>query len=102
MKENVFKMNEMMGKWTTPMYERKGKAMLPEDVETTHTAANGPRLETIRNNGKEIHKLMKDTFDNVKPDKSSKTWRQYVDYLNGLVIEGITHGINASMLYLKD
>ena len=92
----------MMEKWTQPMYERKGKAMLPEEVETTFAAANGPRLEAIRTHGKEIHKLMKDTFDNIKPDKASKTWRQYVDYLNGLAIEGITNGINASMLYLKD
>lgn len=38
----------------------------------------------------------------VRPDKTSKTWRQYVDYLNGLVIEGITEGINGSLDYLLD
>jgi hypothetical protein len=51
----------MMEKWNAPMYERKPKAMLPEDVETTHAAANGPKIENIKNNGKEIHKLMRDT-----------------------------------------
>ena len=102
MKENVLKMTAMMEKWTSPLYERRPKSMAPEDVEQLHTASNGPRLEAIRTHGKEIHKLMKDTFDNVKPDKSSKTWRQYVDYLNGLAIEGITNGINASMNYLKE
>jgi hypothetical protein len=61
MKENVTKMTTMMEKWNAPMYERKPKAMLPEDVETTHAAANGPKIENIKNNGKEIHKLMRDT-----------------------------------------
>jgi hypothetical protein len=62
----------------------------------------GPRLEEIRNNGKEIHRLMKDTQDNIKPDKKSPQWLSYQDYINGLVIEGITNGINGSMLFLKD
>jgi dynein heavy chain len=102
MKENVRKMSEMMEKWNKPLYERKNKAMLADDVEQMHTAMVGPRLEDIRTNGKEILKLMKDTMESVKPDKTSKTWRQYVDYLNGLVIEGITHGIGGSMMYLLD
>lgn len=45
---------------------------------------------------------MKDTADNVKPDKKSVTWLAYVDYVNGLIIEGITKGINCSMNYLAD
>jgi len=71
MKDNVRKIVEMMEKWNKPLYERKNKAMLAEDVEQTHQALVGPRLEDIRNNGKEIHKLMKDTQDNIKPDKKS-------------------------------
>jgi len=61
-----------------------------------------PRLEDIRTHGKEIHKLLKDTADNVKPDKKSNQWLAYVDYVNGLVIEGITKGINSSMNNLAD
>jgi hypothetical protein len=36
MKENVRKMNEIMEKWVKPLYERKNKALLAEDVEQTH------------------------------------------------------------------
>lgn len=61
MKENVKKMQEIMKQWTKPLYERKGKALPAEDVETSHAAMVGPRLEDVRNNGKEIHRLMKDT-----------------------------------------
>ena len=100
MKHNVSKMMETMEKWTKPLYERKPKALLAEDVEQTHQALVGPRLEDIRNNGKEIHRLMKDTQDNIKPEKKSRTWLAYQDYINGLVIDGITNGIDGSAMAL--
>jgi len=71
MKENVRKMQDIMKQWVKPLYERKNKALPAEDVETGHAAMVGPRLEDVRNNGKEIHRLMKDTQDNIKPDKKS-------------------------------
>lgn len=61
----------MMTKWEKPLFERKTKPFLPEDLEATHSANVMPRLEDIRTHGKEIHKLMKDTADNIKPDKKS-------------------------------
>jgi hypothetical protein len=102
MKDNVSKMQELMAKWEKPLFERKMKPLAPEDLEQTHQSLVMPRLEDIRNHGKEIHKLMKDTADNIKPDKKSATWLSYVDYVNGLVIEGITTGVHASMSYLAD
>jgi dynein heavy chain len=102
MKDNVNKMHELMAKWEKPLFERKMKPLAPEDLEQTHQSLVMPRLEDIRNHGKEIHKLMKDTADNIKPDKKSANWLSYVDYVNGLVVEGITTGIHASMSYLAD
>ena len=102
MKDNVKKMQYMMTKWEKPLFDRKLKPLQPEDVEQTHQSLVMPRLEDIKNHGREIHKLMKDTAENIKPDKKSHTWLAYVDYVNGLVIEGITCGINSSMLFLAD
>ncbi len=45
---------------------------------------------------------MKDTLDNIKPDKKSKPWLDYVDYINGLIIDGITIAIKSSMNFLSD
>ena len=95
-------MQKMMSTWEKPLFERKMKPMYPEDLEQNHQSSVMPRLEEIRNNGKEIHRLMKDTADNIKPDKKAVTWLAYVDYVNGLVIDGITKGINFSMNYLAD
>ena len=74
----------------------------PDDVETQHNAAVVARFETIRGEGKEIQKLLKDTVDNVRPDKKSPNWLSYIDYVNGLVVEGITNGIDSSMTYLAE
>ena len=48
MKENVKKMHDIMKGWTKPLYERKNKALPAEDVEQTHQALLGPRLEDVR------------------------------------------------------
>jgi len=102
MKENVSKIQEMMTHWEKPLFERKAKPFLPEDLEQTHSSQVGPRLEEITQHGKDIHKLLKDSADNIKPDKKSQNWLSYVYYVNGLVIEGITNGISSSMNYLAE
>ena len=72
MKTNVRKMIEIMERWSaTPLFQRKNRTQPPEDVETFHTASVGNRFEVIKGEGKEIHKLMKETVDQIKPDKKS-------------------------------
>ena len=102
MKDNVNKMKQLMALWEKPLFDRKMKPLLPEDLEQTHSSMVMPKLEDIKNHGKEIHKLMKDTAENIKPDKKSVTWLAYVDYVNGLIVEGITEGINSSLAFLAD
>lgn len=102
MKTNVNKITEMMKHWEKPLFERKPKPFPPEDVEQSHQALVISRLEDVKNNGREIHKLLKDTFEHIKPDKKSATWLSYVDYVNSLVIGGITEGVCSSMNYLAD
>ena len=45
---------------------------------------------------------MKDTFDALKIDKKSWQWTDYVDYLNTLVIDGISVAICSSLDYLAE
>ena len=103
MKENVRKMQEFMAKWSEkPFFERKNRPMPPEDLEQTHGAIVSDRLAIVKDNGKDIHKLMKDTVDNVKPVKTSPEWLAYVDYVNGLIIEGMSSAIVSSLDHLAD
>ena len=61
-----------------------------------------PKLEDIKNHGKEIHKAVKDTADHIKPNKTGAHWLDYQSYVNTLIIDGITNGIVKSMSYLTD
>jgi dynein heavy chain len=102
MKDNVKKIQILMGNWEEPLFERKMRPSFPDDLSQTHDSLIMPRLEDIRNQGKEIHKALKDTFDHIKPDKKSAIWADYVAYVNTLVIDGITSSIVKSMSFLSD
>lgn len=102
MKDNVTKMQTMMGHWHQPLFVRKAKTMPPDELEQTHQSMVMPRHEDIKQHGKDIQKLVKDTTEAIKPEKKSPQWLAYVDYLNSLMIEGVAEGINASMSYLSD
>jgi hypothetical protein len=71
MKDNVKKIQNLMKDWEEPLFERKFRPSLPDDLSQTHDSQIMPRLEDIRNQGKEIHKALKDTLDHIKPDKKS-------------------------------
>lgn len=102
MKENIRQKLEKMKKWEKPFFERKNKPSQPDDLEQVHSAAVMGRHEDIRQDSKEILRLMKETTDAIRPDKKSAEWLAYVDYVNTEIINGITRGINASMLGLAD
>jgi dynein heavy chain len=102
MKDNVKKILNLMQGWEEPLFERKMRPSFPDDLAQNHDSLIMPRVEDIRNQGKEIHKALKDTFDHIKPDKKSVIWSDYVAYVNTLVIEGITATIIKSMSFLSD
>ena len=94
--------NKMVVWAQKPLFERKSKPMAPDDLENTHASVVLARHQDIKDDGKEIHKFMKDTADAIKPDKKSEEWIAYVDYLNGLVLEGMTEAIVQSLMYVSD
>jgi hypothetical protein len=61
-----------------------------------------PTHENIKAAAKDIQRLVKETTEAIKPDRKSSEWLAYVDYLNSLIIAGVTNGINASMVYMAD
>jgi len=102
MKNNIRKIQNMMVSWEEPLFERKMRPSFTDDLQQTHESLKMPRLEDIRNQGKEIHNALKDTADHIKPNKTSVIWLDYQSYVNSLVIEGVTTGITKSMSFLSD
>lgn len=99
MKKNVDEILKIMEKdWKEPLFVRKPKPLSPDEFMADHDAKIGPRMEDILKQGKEIVKFIKDTNDTVnKGKKKSDTWNEYINYVNSLIIDGITNSIVKSM-----
>lgn len=57
--------------WKKPLFDRQMKPFSPKYLDQTHSSMEMPKLEYIKNHDKEITKLMKDTAENIKPNKKS-------------------------------
>ena len=78
MKENVKSMNSKCVNWWRLLYDMKNKPMSPDDFEQTHSASVDQRLQIIKEEGRDINKLLKNTMDHTKSNKN---------HSNGLLIK---------------
>jgi dynein heavy chain len=101
LKGNLRKISSILSGWCrTPLLERKPKPMAPEDFELTNKAMVGVMLMGMTEDGKEIHKLVKDSSEALKVSKVSVNWKAYVDFVNNFIIEGFVSTIAVSLQYL--
>jgi dynein heavy chain len=101
LKGNLRKVSAVLSRWCQqPLLERKPKPMSPEDFETGHRALVGVKLMTMTEDGKELHKMVKDSSEALKVSKIAPTWKAYVDFVNNIVIEGYVAAIAVSMQYV--
>ncbi|KAF4665135.1 hypothetical protein FOL47_004778 [Perkinsus chesapeaki] len=100
-KSNLRKISAILAKWCqSPLLERKPKPMSAEDFDSIHKAAVGVKLHMMTEDGKEIHKLVKDSSEALKISKTADTWKSYVDFVNNIIIEGLVSAVAVSLQYL--
>ncbi|KAF4742076.1 hypothetical protein FOZ63_017584 [Perkinsus olseni] len=100
-KSNLRKISAILARWCqAPLLERKPKPMSAEDFDSIHKAAVGVKLHMMTEDGKEIHKLIKDSSEALKVSKAAETWKSYVDFVNSIVIEGLVSAVAVSLQYL--
>lgn len=51
------------------------------------------KMGMVKEKGQSIHKLVKEVLDAVKADKKTTSWKNYNDYVNCIVIDGIANAI---------
>ena len=69
------------------------------EIFKTHIKA---RYEAIDAAGKQMHLHLENTVKVLKVNKAAPAWRNYVDYVNKIVIDGIVAAVIASMQYFKN
>ena len=102
MKDNLNNVNGIMEKWAKPIMERKPKPVDEEEFERNYKGMKATRYAEIREGGRDISSFLKETNKVLKVSNASVHWRDYVDFVNNIVIDGLAHVITVSLEYLLD
>ena len=102
MKGDLEKIKNILHHFDKPLLERKNKPMPVDDFRPYHEANIQNKENAIRQEGQQINRLIKEINEATKADKKSKVWRNYVDYINEIIITGIIKAITTSLNDLND
>ena len=93
----------ILHKWTaTPLMTRAS------NVKTYNLAAYmeehakflEARQKDVTDGGKDVHSYLKASNEVLKVPKGAPAWRAYVEYINGILVNGVADTVVASLAYL--
>ena len=102
MKDNLAAVQDIVQKWDKPMIERKTKPMEKEEFQRSFKALKTSSHSDIKEAGKQIHTLLKETNKVLRVSNASSDWRCYVEFVNSVVVEGLSKAIMTSLEFLLD
>eukprot|EP00916_Digyalum_oweni_P021759 GHVL01036069.1.p1 GENE.GHVL01036069.1~~GHVL01036069.1.p1 ORF type:complete len:4080 (+),score=886.02 GHVL01036069.1:1188-12242(+) len=103
LKTNLKDTTKILHRWSEkPLFERKPKPMPVEELESAHKSGIQLRHQLMVEDGKSIHKYIRNSNDCLKISKTASTWKDYVDYVNSCIIEGLVSSVATSLNYLCD
>jgi dynein heavy chain len=80
------------------MVDRKeGKTYELEEYQQTHEAVIGNRHNDVLDGSEEIHALVLKSNKVLRISKGAPSWKAYQDYIAGIVVEGLSVAVQASM-----
>ena len=69
----------------------------------TSSPACPPSLHAdVKEGGKAIHNMVKETNKVLRVSNASADWRSYVDFINNIVVDGLSKVVRTSLEYLLD
>lgn len=105
MKDNLAGVRDIIDQWERPMIERKTKPMEKEEFERTFKSLCNTNYAEIKESGNEIHRYLEETKNALQMSSSSSTsadWTCYLEFVNDLVVKGLTASVMASFKFLLD
>ncbi len=90
MKGNLTKVEALLEDWcATSMLQRRAKPMTVEEFNDMFKQQKKQRYQMVAENGKTVHKLLKDTIRKLKVSAGLPDWKAYVDFVNNIVVGGL-------------
>ncbi|KAG7392404.1 hypothetical protein PHYPSEUDO_000812 [Phytophthora pseudosyringae] len=104
LKTHQHRVAELLDIWNAPplLFERKSKALPVEEFEELQKTLCQQKYHVIKEGGNEIHRLLKDTLKHLRVAQGSPDWRAYVDYVSGIVEDGLARVILQSLGQLRE
>ena len=100
-KDNIKQITKVLDEWCeTPMLLREEKS----DLVQHHTRAKKLKnmFAKVEAGGLDFYQLLKDNAKLFRADPKSDIWYSYVEYMDGLVMDGLFNVIFTSMSYFLD
>ena len=102
MKDNLKMIDEQLHSYNHPLLSRKPKPISKEDFEKEHKNMVKERYTEIKEGGKHIHSMLKDTNKVLRASNASTDWRAYVDFVNNVVVDGLAKIVYTSLDFLYE
>ena len=102
MKDNIKGIEDILDSWDKPMIDRKAKPVDIEEYQRSLKILRSNKYSEIKDSGKKIHTFLKETNKVLRVSNASPDWRCYTEFVNGIVIYGLTKTVTTSLKYLFD
>lgn len=102
MKEAISKIKACLDNINVKVLERKNRTMTIDDYNTQQAGVFAQKSQNVKDNGSQIHKLVREVLAKINIDKKSPIWKAYIDYVNEIVLEGIAQAIITALKHLND
>lgn len=76
--------------------------MTVDDYNTQQQGVFAQKMQNVKENGNQIHKLVREVHAKINIDKKSPIWKAYVDYVNEIVLEGIAQAVITALKHLNE
>lgn len=102
MKRSMSTIHELLSSNNKPLLIRKTKPIAKEEFEREFKNVVKDRYSAIKEVGKSIHAMVKDANKMLRVSNASADWRAYVDFVNNVVVDGLSFIIQTSLQYLLE
>jgi dynein heavy chain len=100
MKDNLNHIEETLESYNKPLLVRKPKPVVKDEFEREHKAVIKERYAEVKDGGKAIHHMVKETNKVLRASNASPDWRAYVDFVNNVVVDGLAKIVYTSLDFL--
>ena len=97
MKHNLSAVQDIANKWDRPMIEQKTKLMEKVEFERTFKSMQASNFSKIKEDGDQIHSLVKETSNVLRVSNGSAEWKCYVEFVSSVIVNGLLAAIMTSL-----